>query len=247
MLNLSFRDLVEKSPEQLTPEAYDLYRREGLSAFDIDSETTISNDAILGVIKKIGKGCTIGSQVILKDGVFLGSNVWLDSQTILERGVRITKGFVIGHRAYFAENASVERLGPVPVQHTYRRTLHENVTIGPNVTLPSEVQLGVYAVVPTTESVGQIGRFGTKKRMVTAYGSPEGPLYGVGCQYGISANIFRARISNSTGTSNESALDYFKHFEEIEALGMKVQTAYDLETALVEELLAQRHEAFASL
>ena len=153
-------------------------------------------------------------------------------------------GFITG--VYFADGSRVEALSGQR-NHTHLRTIKDNVTIGPGIVLPSEVQLGSYAIIPTLDSIAQIGRFGESRRMVTVYGSEDGPLYGVGCQFGIDGQEFRGRILDNRGTSEESAADYGNHFGEIESLGTKVQQAYEREGNLVNELLDQRAQAFADI
>lgn len=233
---ITFEEIAYASPYRISPE---LLRRfydsgEQTDAVNIDIDTEFGPRTYIGNVKKIGL-CTINSEVHLGDGVTVAEDVRVGEGTWLGRGVTIGAHTDIGYSNYFADGSSLPE-GPAFKSHPYMRTTFNDVIIGPNVQLPAEVQLGYLAIIPTSKSVGQIGRFGYHKRMVTAYGSSYGPLFGVGCQYGIRENEFRARISDATGTEPESASDYHRNFSKIQRLGQAVQKAYDKETALIEEL-----------
>jgi len=237
--------LAENYPQQLSPELLDLYQ-EGMSArLHISLTARFDETCTLDVVSGIGANAEIGEDVVVKAGVFLGNNVNVVGRTILEKGVKITDGFSINPGAYFAEGARVAPRKTKATRHSYMRIALDSVIIGPNVVLPTEVQLGKKAVIPTTDSIAEIGRYGTSRRMVTAYGSAKEPLYSVGCQYGIGIARFKDRVAKNTGTEPKSAADYAKHMPEIEALGITVQAAYEREANLIDELRAQRKEAFA--
>lgn len=246
MADIPFETLARHYPERLAPRLLELYQERGQDGVHISPSAKFDPNCSLDLIKNIGAGTTIGAGVRLGREVSLGRDVKIWGQTILGRGVKITNNFSLGIKSYIANGASVDQRRSRVQKHEYLRITEGNITIGQGVALPDEVQLGSNAIIPTNDTIGQIGRFGTTKRMLTAYGSDDEPLVSVGCQYGITIADLKGRVSNHTGTSEASAADYARHMPEIEALGLQVQAAYEREGNLIEELVAQRDEAFAN-
>lgn len=247
MTELPFHVFAEDYPQQLSPEMLSRYEQDDFFYNSpIDLTAKFDPTCRLEVVRSIGANCFIGANTILKDGVSLGDDIRIAGYSVLESGVDIGHEFHLERGAYLAEGATVAEFSGWR-RHYYLRKTVGRATIGANVLLPNEVQLGDNAVIPTSDSIAQIGRFGTSKRMVTVYGSPYEPLYSVGCQYRITIGRFKQRVCSNTETVPQSATDYQKHMPEIEALGECVQAAYEREENLVEELLEQRADALANL
>lgn len=206
----------------------------------IDRDVRIDDEVRIGHVRKIGKNSIIGFATAIEDDVVLGDHVEVGPNSVIRKGTYLSDDFSIPYgRAFFDHNSGVEPSIHL-TRHTFLRTVHENISVGAGVILPSEVQLGEGAVIPVQNSIQQIGRFGDSQRMVTAYGSPEGPLYSVGCQYGISINTFRMRAKTNTETSAASAGDYLNNMSYIEEAGQFAQKAYEQNSNAVSDLLAHR-------
>jgi carbonic anhydrase/acetyltransferase-like protein (isoleucine patch superfamily) len=243
MAYIGLYELSHRFPDCLTQELHrELRLQNGDSgAIGIDETAKFSDDVLLHKVGAIGARSHIHPAVILEDEVVIEDDVTIQTSTYLGRSVHIGWGAGIGPLNFFAEGSSLPH-GPNDSPHQYLRQTKERVLVGPRVKLPSEAQIGRNAIIPTSATVAQIGRFGTSKRMVTVYGSDSGPLFGVGCQFGIDIDVLKKRVASSTDTSTNSAADYKKHMPEIETLGIEVQAAYDRESNLIAELIGQRQE-----
>ncbi len=238
MISYSIEKLARIHPEKLSADMHEFLQS---GTHKIDDSADFQATTVLGKVLGIGYCTRLNGYSKISDGVLLGKYVDVGSYTFLAKNVLIGSFSTLGSHNYFA-SGSVLPQRSLDRDHVYMRKTWDNVTVGRNVVLPQEVQLGEGAIIPATETVGQIGRFGDKKRMVTAYGSDAGPLYSVGCQFGISMSVFKDRIFNNTQTESSSALDYAKNIEQIESLGIAKQRAYDDRQRLVDELLAERRE-----
>ncbi|HSX44506.1 MAG TPA: hypothetical protein VLF39_00125 [Candidatus Saccharimonadales bacterium] len=246
MAEFSFDHLAEIVPERINSWVLDEYRKNGEMAAGIDP-TAMFNYQVekIGAVREIGARCTIGAAVILGDGVELGEEVHIGDHTVLDKRVIVTDEFSFDQgMVYFDEDASVDPVENGRRPHPFARRIQENIIVGPHVALPSEVQLGSDAIIPTQATIRQIGRFGTSKRMVTLYGSDEGPMASVACQSGIDLDTLRHRIVNSVDTDPKSAKDYKLHWREINSGANQVQRAYDRESQLVDELISKGRSAF---
>lgn len=114
------------------------------------------------------------------------------------------------------------------------------VAVGPRVLLPDEVELGNDAMVPTQGTIVAIGHFGSKGRIVTIYGSDEGPRFSIGCQAGKTFREIKHNVTHNTHTTRASANSYRRFLPVFSKIGRVVQKAYDREGGLIEELRSQR-------
>ncbi len=231
-----FEDFQIAFPDRVSPvlRVIELYTPQ----HPIDEEVQVEKPTYIGSVKRIGSNCLIGDGVIIDDGVEIGERITIGDKTVLENGVTLTDELDVGAQVFFCAGSSIDSMQRERTHH-YLRSIHDRTIIGPRVVLPSEVQIGPYAVVPTTKSIAQIGPFGESKRMVTVNGSDDGPQYNVGCQKGISYETFKERICSSEETTETSAADYKKNLKRIARLAEKVQRAYSKEPALVSELREQ--------
>jgi|GEM_PF-4900736 len=212
----------------------------------VDLSSVFNRYVELGNVKRIGAGCFFENGVKIGDDAVIGDGVHIDERSYIGKGVIIGSLVNIGPKNFFSDGSGVSG-SPQSKTHSFMRSSEGSVVVGPGVFLPTEFQLGPGAVIPTPDSIVQIGRFGTAKRMVTIYGSDQGPLFGVACQYGITTEKFKRRIANGDGTTPESAQDYADKFSKIEAAAALVQTAYEREANLVSELREIASEAIGDI
>ncbi len=190
----------------------------------------------IGFVARVGKVSHVGSGVMLENGVYVGDSVRILDGTALAENVRITDDFEIGHGVFMGAGSSVSPLTREASKNFYKRHIHSDSIIGKSVILPSEVQIGPWAIIPTSDAIAQIGPFGTSSRMVTVHGSDDGPVYNVGCQKGIDARTFKKRVAGFAETSKESAADYRNNMDRIIEKAEKTQEAYEEKTHLIAEL-----------
>ena len=189
----------------------------------------------------------MGAHMTGKDGVMYGRNVRIGASaeigvnTTIRSEARIGQGASIGGFGFIGRGVTIP--GLVRRRHTYHDEIRDNAVIGHGVTLPAEYQLGNDAVIPNSNCITSVGRLGSTQRMVTVYGSDEGPLYGVGCQFGIAEDVFHARVTSSTETHSDSAADYARYWSVLTAAGLMVQRAYELAHTQVEDLRAEARVA----
>jgi len=189
----------------------------------------IGRDVKLGHAVNIAKGCHIGrgtsieSNSELEENVFVGPNVTIWGGALLMEGARICPNKV----------RSVSRNG---------RELGNDVSVGPGVVLPDEVELGANAIVPSQRTVAHIGALGAKNRVITIYGTDNGPLVSVGCQIGITTDRLRSRVAGHVNSTEDSAMTYAPYLDILDQIGLVVQGAYDRESALIGEIKDQRSE-----
>jgi len=199
----------------------------------------------------IGAGVTFGDFVTVQDAVTIGANssighrVTFRSGAQVESGAHIESGVVIGPRARIGKDALIlngAQVSPhdVTSMSSNARQLEHAVTIGKGVLLDDEVELGAYAVVPTQRTIAAIGKFGDKNRVVTIYGSSDGPRYSIGCQMGMPFGIISQRVKDSENTNDGSAMTYRPFLDIFSQVGLVVQKAYDNEANYVAELMEMR-------
>lgn len=247
MASFTFSSLVEIMPENIDPWVREEFLRNGEEAVGIAPDAGFDLINKIGAVRSIGDLSFFGAGVVLGDGVMIGGDVTVGAYSVLERNVRISDGFNIQYAAYFSDGSSVDPKDPSYKGHSYMREIQDGVIVGPKVALPSDVQLGTNAVIPTQDSIVQVGRYGESQRMVTIYGSDGGPLYSVACQSGIDMPKLRTRIIGNEGTSPESAAGYRPHIPLFEELGVVVQQVFEREANLVEELIEKRDEALQKI
>ncbi len=207
---------------------------------------------------KIGEGARVHTGAFLHDNVFLDRNVEIGERTEIGSNCSIRRGSVIGHdvlmgpgvimapEALIMENAQI-CINAVVKHSSNARQFLNGVSIGPNVLLHDEVELGFSAIVPSQRTIAHLGHLGSKNRVVTIYGSDDGPRYSIGCQIGIDFSTVKERVANGTATQIGSANTYTPFLGAFAEIGSAVQAAYEKETWLVEEIKATRAELGMSI
>lgn len=120
------------------------------------------------------------------------------------------------------------------------RIIEGNVSVGPDVLLHDEIELGYGAIIPTQDSIAHIGSFGDKNRVITVYGSDLGPRYSLGCHVGVGFGRLKEQIRRAYHTSNDSAASYKPYLGVFDHMGSIVQRAYEVDRNLVTEIEEQR-------
>jgi carbonic anhydrase/acetyltransferase-like protein (isoleucine patch superfamily) len=189
----------------------------------------ISDNAVIGGDVFLGYGCKVGEMSDIADYSRLGSDVIVGPDVTIYPAALILAG---------------TQVCPNPVrQHSSdARKLLSFVTIGEEVLLHDEVELGLSAIVPNQRTIAMIGNLGSNNRVVTIYGSDEGPRFSIGCQIGVDYDTVCSRVAGHTETDAPSASTYDPYLGIFNAIGAVVQTAYDREANLVAELKALRAE-----
>lgn len=196
---------------------------------------------LLSTTTSVGNGSKIFGLVATEEGVVIGRSTQIAGPAFIGEGVRIGPKVRIDEGAMILEGA---RICPddVSSRSSDARTLGPNVSVGPCVSLHNEAELGPRAIVPTQRTVACIGNFGTKNRVVTVYGSLDGPRYSIGCQIGVSLHEIEDNVNDSTNTSAQSAATYLPYLPVFRSIGSNVQQAFDREQPLVDEMIARRTE-----
>lgn len=250
MSQVNFAEFIALNPVGgLSPE---LLARVGEGAFDVnqlvDPSVRFDPTCRLGLIKHIGAGSVLRAQVEVYNGAEIGQDTWVGKRVVIGENTYLGDRTDVGANSYIAQSARIadidaERLSLIERSGLDPRTLEKGAIIGPQVVLPSEVQLAPYAVVPTSDSILQLGPFGTRHRMVTVYGSDRRPLYSVGCQFGISLERLLERANKATDTTQASGADYLDNQHRLRDAGQQVQDAYMGSLPLVRALRRERHLA----
>lgn len=206
----------------------------------------IAESAYIGEEFAHGRGIYIGERADIGDFGYLGTNSTVGDGTRIEAdfwiGPNVTIGpnVIIGAKALILNGA---KICPNPVKSVSSdgRELGSWITVGKKVLLHDEVELGDCAMVPTQRTIATIGNLGAKNRVVTIYGSQDGPLFCVGCCIGFSYDEIVKDINKDT---SKSAATYRPYLDVFNQIGKIVQTAFDKEAKLVDELLTQHLELF---
>ncbi len=228
-----------------TIESLRLFHPDAASAFFDDPEAAqrlaganfYGKPYFIGNVAAIGAGCRVMPGVAIETGVRLGTKVTIGAETILRAGVMIGDDFAIGQRVIMMPGSGVADSTRLRQTHEYARHILDNSIVGPGVQLPSEVQIGDRAVIPTRDAITMVGYYGLSQRAVTINGGRAGAQYSVGCQEAILLDDLKWRVSNAKDTSPESAADYAAHMDLFARLGDRVQAAYIREQGLVTELV----------
>lgn len=190
---------------------------------EVQNGALIEEGVRLGGEVSVGAGSTIGCGGFLDANVVVGPNVTIRHNSLIMAGAKVCPD-------------------KVKSKSSNARELGGDVIVGPGVKLHNEVELGYGAIVPTQRTIAHIGSFGDKNRIVTIYGSDDGPLFSVGCQMGIDYDTFKDRVGSHEDTEADSANTYDPYLDIFNKIGHVVQTAYDGETALIEDLKAMHRE-----
>lgn len=216
----------------------------------ISPHATVHPSAVINPYVSISAGTHISRYVELRDlatiggGVSIAERTGIGAHSIVEGGVQIGRSVSIANSALILAGAVICP-NKVRSVSSNGRELREEVTVGPNVLLHDEVELGSGAIIPTQKTIAMIGSFGKKRRVVTIYGSDEGPRYSIGCMMGRPFDKVKEHVMGSTNTTEASANAYLPFLDIFNEIGGTVQRAYDAETGLVEELKLQRAESFS--
>jgi len=189
----------------------------------IERKADIARNVTIGGNSRVGEWSFIGESTYVGNGVKIGPRTKIFSYGLLLDGAQICPN-------------------PVRTHSTDARTLYDRASVGPGVLLHDEVELGYGAIIPTQRTIASLGNFGVKNRVVTIYGSDIGPRISIGCQIGVSFETIVDRISDRSDTEEASASTYEPFKDIFSSIGLVVQTAYDKETGLVEEIKAMRED-----
>ncbi|HSW80565.1 MAG TPA: hypothetical protein VLG47_07350 [Candidatus Saccharimonadales bacterium] len=200
-----------------------------LAGAQVLARTHIHEDVQIGEDDDIGADTTIHKGSYFESDVTVGPEVSIGAGALILAGAVVCPNFI---------NANVNKDNEKMSKNA--REIEECVTIGPNVVLPDQVEIGFGAIIPTQRTIAYIGSFGDKNRFVTIYGSDTGPCYSVGCQIGIDFTTFCTRVANKDDTTNESAATYVPYLDVFNLAGLAVQNAYDAERRFIDELKDQR-------
>ncbi|MCW1908145.1 MAG: hypothetical protein KIH63_002260 [Candidatus Saccharibacteria bacterium] len=209
----------------------------------IDPSVVVERGVILGNVQAIGGAVKLDEGAVIGTDVVIGNGVHIGVQAVIDCGAVLAPGLHIGNGGYIGPRVTVEPLTRdlKPDNEGRVRVIYPDAAVAADVVLPSDVQLGREAVVPSSDTISQIGPYGEHERMVTVYGTlHRQAAYSVGCQYGISGETLRQRVTSNTQTTPTSAKDYADHMKEIVALGAQVQEAFNDNLALARELEAYR-------
>lgn len=193
---------------------------------------------------RIGSGVVIGKRAIISYGVSIGRNSVIREGVQLNNGVTIGENVTVGPRVKIGRGSLIKsdaKICPNDVRSvsTHGRILRQNVIVGPGVLLHDDIELGDDAIVPSQETVMSLGVFGRKNRVITTYGSDEGPMFSVGCMLGVDFDTFYAHVNGSIRTTQEGASKYKPFMDFFEFSGQVVQRMYEAETAAIDQLRAE--------
>ncbi len=183
----------------------------------------VQPDAHIGQHVWIGHDSTIGLGSYIDAGVVIGPNVTVSNLTLIMAGATICPDDVSKHS-------------------TAAREIGAGASVGPKVLLHNEVELGEGAIVPTQRTITHIGNFGKKNRVITIYGSTDGPLFSLGCHVGRSFEEIKTAVTDNEHSTDESAATYVPYLPIFNEIGKAVQEAYAKETNLINEMLHIRAE-----
>lgn len=175
-----------------------------------DSEVWLGRDVMIDAASIAGE-CRISDNVSIDSGAKVGSKVLLGS------GVSIGEFAQIHDAVVVLNHSNIQPYAYLGYQ----------VAVGPNVTIPAESQVGASMIIPNTQSIITLSRFGESNRTVTIHGSEYGPRYSIGCQDSICWETIRDRITDATETSETSADHYRKYQDIFQGIGDLVQHFYE--------------------
>lgn len=201
----------------------------------IGDRTVIGEDTQIGKKAKIGEGVIIGDKVRIAEECDIQANTVIMPNVVIGKEVCIGEGVLIMAKAQICPNS-------VESESSNARLILDNASIGPEVKLDDEVEIGVDAIIPTQQTIANIGKFGAKNRVVTIYGSEYGPRYSIGCQIGEDFRAIKMRILSSKDTMPESAATYHPYLGVFEEIGSIVQHAYEKEDKLIDEIQSLRFD-----
>jgi carbonic anhydrase/acetyltransferase-like protein (isoleucine patch superfamily) len=215
-----------------------------MAEYYVHPEAQVDSSAALHPGVQVHRNSRIFSGAVLLDDVFIDANSVVANYARLERRVHVGPDVHIGEMALILADAVI---CPNPVQSASSdgRKLESEVSVGRGVHLHDEVELGQFAIVPTQDTIAHIGAFGRKGRVITVYGSDDGPLYSLGCNiglsfHGIKANILHNYVEPGHHTTVASAGSYVPWLPVFNLMGATVQKAYDREAGIVDELKDMR-------
>lgn len=195
--------------------------------------------ALIDPTARLGQEARIGDEVTIKEGSVVGACSTIDSAAYIGKVVTIGSNVAVHTQAMVLDGAKICK-DSVEVHSTNARQIGMMASIGEDVVLHGEVELGVGAIVPSQRTITHLGHLGSKNRVVTIYGSEVGPRYSVGCQVGVSLDKIAERVNVASNTARESADSYIPYLPIFDSLGQVVQKAYDQERATIDAMMQMR-------
>ncbi len=207
--------------------------------FLASSTASIHETAHIGVGTQVYEGAIVCADVTIGASCYIGGSSTICGGSWIGNSVHVGPNVLIGDYALIQGFA---RICPDRVSSgsSDARRLLAGATIGEGVLLHNEVELGLHATIPSQRTIASLGNFGTKNRVVTIYGSNEGPRFSIGCQVGVTWETIRSNIRLSEHTQPESAATYEPFLPVFKQVAAVVQKAYDRESNHVAELQAMR-------
>jgi NDP-sugar pyrophosphorylase family protein len=199
------------------------------------------NTLQMGPGASLAHGVYIGKRVTLGAGTVVEQDVHIDNDTYTQSGVYIGQGVEIYGNALILRGAMICQ-NNVYTHSSNARQIYAGAIIGPNVQLHDEVELGEDAIIPTQQTIAHFGFLGDKYRVITMYGSDEGPRYSIGCRIGFLYPDIKDHIVNALGTDSKSAAQYVPFLGSLESIGIALQHAYMAESPRIDELKAMHKE-----
>ncbi len=190
----------------------------------------------IGHVAGIGAECSFDYGVELGDDVRLGNQVSVGADTRLRDGVSIGDRFTIGRNVVMMEGSGVID-ATRQVNYAYARQILDCTVVGPGVQLPSEVQVGPNAIIPTADTIRTIGFFGTNQHAMTIYGGPNGPRFSAIHLTSLTNEQLLDYIASKRSEEDPTAQGYASHLDTFWQVAESVQTAYMQQTGLASELL----------
>mgnify|MGYP003596554046 CR=1 FL=1 len=182
----------------------------------------------------------VGADCMLDNGVKIEAGADLYKKVVVGSGVTIGNDVLVGNEVLIMDGASV-CAGPLTERHSSdARKICSGTTIGRDVTLHGEAELGTFAIIPSQSAIAHLGNLGAKKRVVTIYGSELGPRYSIGCQIGVDIDTVEARVDSRASTKAASAETYRPFLPIFRSIGDVVQDAYNQQQDYIDELMELR-------
>lgn len=208
-------------------------------SLEVAPSASIGKPVVIEPGVRIDRGVRVGNFVYLGAGTILQAYANIEPHSCLKSNVTVGRGVTIGERVLILDGAQV-CVGKVRAHSSDARKIGRDSTIGPEVVLHDEVELNSGAIVPSQRTIVSLGNFGAKNRVVTIYGSEEGPLYSIGCQIGVHYGQIKEHVIANTHTTAESASTYAPYLGVFNEIGRVVQDAFDQELSHVYEMKDMR-------
>ena len=115
---------------------------------NIGINTKVWQYAVILKNAKIGNNCNIGSHCFIENDVFIGNNVTIKNNVMIYDGVTIEDNCFIGPGVVFTNDKyPVSRRGKEKDFNLTKTKICNNVSIGANSTILSNLEIGQYCII----------------------------------------------------------------------------------------------------